>query len=408
MVLIHEVFKLHQGPKIQSFQLYMNHMYREKMVDYWVNISLSKEVEELELNFALAFTPYTLPPNLLDSESLRILKLTNCHLHIPSQLTGLGFLNTIILKIVNVTEEFIQELFKNCLFLENMGLTRCRGITHLKIFAGNLKRFKWLKVENCHKIVKMHIDAPTLCTMYYSGDLEAFTMGNLLRLKDVTLKIDKEGFFPFIGIEKFMFAISHVHVLTTTSKFVKGLSPRLVDRNLEEVLPFCFWNLRELELFMNGSLCGPFNVVTFLNKCHCLEKVTINLEGHYFYLGFYWDAHESQSLKELNISLKSLEFVRINGFNFEKPVKKLVKFILEKAEHLKTLILDTTTNSGSHIVAATLATYDQLRRTSLNQLSFRMKKQTGNALDLGFLSFRLWDSPWTMLQYECIAIYGLN
>ncbi|KAF5728955.1 hypothetical protein HS088_TW21G01111 [Tripterygium wilfordii] len=246
------------------------------MVDYWVNISLSKEVEELELNFALAFTPYTLPPNLLDSESLRILKLTNCHLHIPSQLTGLGFLNTIILKIVNVTEEFIQELFKNCLFLENMGLTRCRGITHLKIFAGNLKRFKWLKVENCHKIVKMHIDAPTLCTMYYSGDLEAFTMGNLLRLKDVTLKIDKEGFFPFIGIEKFMFAISHVHVLTTTSKFVKGLSPRLVDRNLEEVLPFCFWNLRELELFMNGSLCGPFNVVTFLNKCHCLEKVTIN------------------------------------------------------------------------------------------------------------------------------------
>ncbi|KAF5742238.1 hypothetical protein HS088_TW09G00282 [Tripterygium wilfordii] len=363
IVIINKVFQLHQGPKIKSFQLYMNHTYMELVVDSWIKISLSKEVEELNLDFSQGSNPFTLPTNLLDSESLRILKLTNCNVYSPPQLKGMVFLHTIILKVVNVTEKLIQELFKNCLFLETMGLNRCREITHLKILAGHLRRFKWLRVENCPKIVKIHVHAPTLCTMYYSGDIEEFTIGNVLKLKDVTVKIDKGGFLPFVGIERFMFAISHVHVFKTSSKLVKALSPRLVDGNLEEVLRFCLWNTREIELFMDGSLCGPFSVVTFLNKCPCMEKITINLEGHYFYLGFYWEKHEGQSLEQLNLSFRSLKVVRINGFkSSEMPIKKLVEFFLEKAEHLHTLILDTTTNSGSHIVAARLPTYDLLDR----------------------------------------------
>ncbi|KAI3409287.1 F-box domain-containing protein [Psidium guajava] len=118
--IINHVFRAHVGPQLHSFKLYIDPTDIEPMVTKWIEISISKGVEELDLSFIAArIEPFLLPRNLIDVESLRILKLTFCEIDFPPNLTRLRLLDTLILKKVEIAAEMIETLILNCTLLDS-------------------------------------------------------------------------------------------------------------------------------------------------------------------------------------------------------------------------------------------------------------------------------------------------
>lgn len=58
---------------------------------------------------------------------------------------------------------------------------------------------------------------------------------------------------------------------------IQGICPKLVNGKMRE-MQFFFWNLKEFHLLMEGATyCNPFDIVSFLKNCPCLEKIFIDV-----------------------------------------------------------------------------------------------------------------------------------
>lgn len=58
---------------------------------------------------------------------------------------------------------------------------------------------------------------------------------------------------------------------------VKGLTTRIRDGAFRDI-KFCFWNLKEFQLFMEGtSYCNLFDIASFLKNCPSLENLFIDV-----------------------------------------------------------------------------------------------------------------------------------
>lgn len=78
-------------------------------------------------------------------------------------------------------------LFNNCLLLESIGITKCRAMAHLKIYAQNRKKFKVITVGDCAFISRIGIDAPTLRLFHYCGHTFIFKFAHVLQLNDMII-----------------------------------------------------------------------------------------------------------------------------------------------------------------------------------------------------------------------------
>ncbi|KAH7545916.1 hypothetical protein FEM48_Zijuj01G0144900 [Ziziphus jujuba var. spinosa] len=338
--IVNRVFDSHMGSKIQCLRLYFDPTGSEFMVLNWIKKSTEKGVEELDLDFLQARDPFNLPWNFLDVESVRILKLWYCVINFPTQLKGLRLLSTVILRKVDLNQTLIETLIQHCALLETLDLTQCDGIRELKVLAGTLKRFKVLKVGNCFDMFKIDIDSPTLRSLYYHGPVRDLKVANPSQLKDVMLNFTpSKGFIRSSQVENLVSDISRITLFTTTSTFLEGLTTRIREGVFRD-LHYCFWNLKEFQLFMEGaSYCNLCDIASFLAKCPRIEKLFIDLNEFSFECGLYWELHQKQLLDKYSAFFYCLKFIKVKGFKFQKHELELVRYFLGKALLLKTLVL---------------------------------------------------------------------
>ncbi|XP_057497483.1 putative FBD-associated F-box protein At1g61330 [Actinidia eriantha] len=341
--VINRVFNQHLGPKIDIFHLCFDPTGVEALVEYWLKRVTLKGVEELDLDFTRGDVPFKLPSHLFEGESIRSLKLTHCRLNLSTQLQGLSFLKTLVLRRVNIKSIQIATIFANCFLLEGIELLRCFGTLHLEIFARRLKKYKQLVVRDCD-ITSIAIDAPTLSTLSFCGKACHFGFYSpMLKLDEVVLNFTptRSGFPRFCLVKSLMISISTVNILKVSSAFLEKLSPKLTNGTFVEG-HFFLRNLKEFHLISEGmSYINPYDIVSLLKNCLNVERVFLDVSmlGEFpFENGLYWKMHGKPKLEKCNPTFPSLKKIMVKGFKFEMVELEMLKFFLNKAKFLESVI----------------------------------------------------------------------
>ncbi|OMO76543.1 hypothetical protein CCACVL1_15572 [Corchorus capsularis] len=336
--IVDRVFALHLGSKIQTFRLVFDPTEVEVTVENWIQICIDKEVEELDLDFGLAVTPYRIASDFEDVNTIKILKLCCCELELLPTFRGLNSLTTLIFRRIEISAESLGTLFSYCLLLESVELVKCRRIGHLRILAQNLTRFKALKVGDCTSLTQIDVDSPTINSIYYMGRLISFEFPSIPQLKDIILNFKpRRAINKFFRDGSYLSDITHVPVISTSTTLIEDLSPGL---NVEGALQLSFVNLRELQLFMAGAMyCNLYDIAHFLKRCPRLEKLFIDLRGFNFETQEVWELHQRELIERDIHLLRNLEYVKMEGFKCEEHEMEVVKFLLERAIVLETLVL---------------------------------------------------------------------
>ncbi|KAJ6377088.1 hypothetical protein OIU76_026119 [Salix suchowensis] len=304
--VVNKVFDRHEGSSILRFRLCFDPDREELLVEKWIRKSIEKGVEELDL-------------------------------------------------------EFYQN-GNNCSFLETLDLAQCHRIFHLKIFAQ--KKFKVLRVGDCQEILRIYIDAPNLRSFHYSGHVCFIKFNVVPQLKDVMLNFrPSKGFTETFRVRNLVYDLYPIQVLTTTSTFLEGLSPKFIGGKLRE-MQFFLGNLKEFHLIMEGAIyCNPYDIISFLKHCPGLEKIFIDLNDFCFVRGPYWELHNRQSFQKYSLSFDSLKFIKLQGFKFQKDELMLVRFLLERAISLEKLVLVTPKSRHGKVFTPDLQAYYQHLRS---------------------------------------------
>ncbi|XP_061979685.1 putative FBD-associated F-box protein At1g61330 [Populus nigra] len=337
--MVNKVFDQHAGSSILSFRLSFDANGEGFLVEKWIK----KAIEELELFFyviGINFEgggPVKLISDVYDIESIKILKLSFCQLDLPLKFKGLHFLSTLVLRKITVTPTLIDNLFLNCLLLETLDIAQCYRIFHLKISTQNLKKFKELKVGYCPGVLMIDIDAPTLHAIHYCGHVCFIKFTNIPEVKDVMLNFGpSKGFTGTFQVRNLVYDLYNIRVLTTTSTFLEGLTPKFMGGTLTE-MQFSFWNLIEFHLIMEGAMyCNPYDFVSFPKNCQYLEKIFIDLNDFNFVGGPYWELRNRQAFEQSH-----------------KDELLLLKFLLGSAPGLEKLVL-ITPNKSRRVKVVTL------------------------------------------------------
>lgn len=217
--LVDKVFDSSKAPKIQAFCLNIDPTGLQPQIEKWVQICILKQIEELEFQFLRHFF---CPSRFLDIQTLRILKLVNCTIQLPSVLTGLKFLNTLVLRQLGLTENQLETFVSHCKLLETLDLSECYTIRVVNVRAREHKNFRTLKIACCPDVNGINIDVPSLRSVFFCGVVMRIKLATLLPLKEAFVNIlPSRGYLQSHLIEPLVFEFFHVTVLSTSSTFVE-------------------------------------------------------------------------------------------------------------------------------------------------------------------------------------------
>ncbi|CAB4306340.1 unnamed protein product [Prunus armeniaca] len=344
--ILNHVFESHRGDEIKSFRLHFDPNAHELHLPEWVRKCIQKRVQELDLDISQPKQEpsFPLPPRFLDVESLKVLKLSYSVFQLPPDIKGLSLLTTLVLRRVDITPKIIQTILDRCALLETLDMGQCHGFRLLRIHAQKQTRLRVLKVGNCRAEVRViEIDAPSVGSLYYSGSISNFRVisQSLLFLKEAMLYFKPlKGITNPLQVERLASSISNnVELLTITSTFLEGLSPRIVDGVLREK-QVSFRNLKELQLIMeNPSYCNAGDIASFLKNCPRLEKLFIDADEFTFDGGAFYELHQKPLLDKHSALFKHLKLIKIMGFRFQPCHLDLTRFLLGKAMSLEYMFL---------------------------------------------------------------------
>ncbi|XP_059639328.1 putative FBD-associated F-box protein At1g61330 [Cornus florida] len=332
MTIVNHVLNSHTGSKIQRFRLYFDPANVGTLVEYWIKMVTSKDVEELDLDFTEARDPLKLSYDLLDVESIRVLKLAYCVIDLPPKLKGLCLLKTIVLEQVDADPILIKTLLSNCLLLEFLNLVQCSKIFDLNVFGVNLRRFKVLTVRNCYDISMINIDAPTLRAFHYKGVVHNINFYSPMpKLNDVTINFDARGFPMVFQISDLLIGFSTVAVLTVSSTFLEGVSQRYEDGNLKQPQMYLY-NVREIHLWIEkSSYINPYDIASLLKNSPHLERIFIDFGEFSFEPRLYWELHGKKKFGMCTPFFESVRFIKLVDFKLGSLELEMMKFFLKKA-----------------------------------------------------------------------------
>ncbi|KAF7803548.1 putative FBD-associated F-box protein [Senna tora] len=323
VALIQRVFDSNIAPEIQAFCLYIDPDGVQPTIEKWLQICVSKQIQELELKFHGQFC---LASRFVDIQTLRVLVLIHCEIQLPRVLTGLQFLNKLVLRQMEMTEQKIEALVAQCKLLGTLDLSECWKIRVLRVTH---KRLTTLKIACLPDVAGIHMDVPNLRALFFCG----FVMTIQFATKPLHLKEAFANFLPSrvymepSKIEHLAIDFSNVTVLTTSSIF--------------------------LEVYMaGGSFCNPYDIATFLNSCPHMEVLFMDLNDYNYEFGMFWKLYHQPLFESFPYNLTSLKCVKLAGFQFQEYEVEVVKMILRKAVNLKALIFTTPKNNPSSIASS--------------------------------------------------------
>nr|ABD32495.1 Cyclin-like F-box [Medicago truncatula] len=179
-------FMMHyQGAMIHSIRVNfpLGDQHRD-VIDKLISKGIAKGAKRIELlfsnetnyttDFIFEGEPYKFPFTLLsDTYSLTHLHLEKCLLVAPMDFSGFKNLRTLVLHIIDVSQDMFRGLFSNCIHLVDFTLDNCNFISDIQITSSTLFH---LNIVNCGISIqerkKIDISAPNLSSFQYSSCID--------------------------------------------------------------------------------------------------------------------------------------------------------------------------------------------------------------------------------------------
>ncbi|XP_058755347.1 uncharacterized protein LOC131628533 [Vicia villosa] len=229
-------------------------------------------------------------PFLSDNDSLTYLHLQNCLIAAPMEYFGMKNLRTLVLHQVPLKQNMLQDLFLNCIHLENFTLNECTLKSDQKIISSTLLHLK-IKCGNIWNRRNIDIIASNLSTMEYSSyfrspNFRPSNYGYSDRLHTVNIKSHMLSKFSCSSskISKF---VDLYELKNVTTMVLEGLNECLQT----EVIPHLFSKDLRLEdvtfkncLFTRDlKIVSPklrhLGIINCCDKSHYSYKILINIDA---------------------------------------------------------------------------------------------------------------------------------
>lgn len=164
-------------------------------LDRWLHISVKSGIEVLNLTMYpfMDDSYYSFPSSVLSDTAaaslIQSIFLMYCAFRPKSTLGCLKRLKSLDLSMVRITDEGLGHLLSKCFALERLVVNGCSGIIFLRIPC-TLQHLKILHITTCETMHVIEIDAPKLCTLYYSGGpLVEISIKSSSQLKNVSFLV---------------------------------------------------------------------------------------------------------------------------------------------------------------------------------------------------------------------------
>ncbi|KAM0840304.1 hypothetical protein ACQ4PT_059761 [Festuca glaucescens] len=308
-------------------------------LDCWLKIAVTPKIEELTLVLRpwTEEIKYNFPCSLLSGVSgntLRHLRLDRCVLR-PTSGLAMKSLTMLHLCKVRITGDELGCLLSHCFALEQLRLRYCDDIICLAIPC-LLQWFSFLKVFKCVNLQMVENKAPNLSSFSFSGNQIQLALGESLTVKK--LKLRHKGAIGY-AIDKLPSDVPNLETLTihTFSETVNAPIVCIKFLHLKFLtLHTCGWDIfHEYDyLSLVSFLDASPSLVTFV-----LHICDVQVSKKYKY---EWLQGYPSSLRQMpERHHGNLKNVKITGFCLQKSIIELTLHILETAQSLECLTLDT-------------------------------------------------------------------
>ncbi|CAN0912277.1 FBD-associated F-box protein At1g61320 [Linum grandiflorum] len=224
--------------------------------------------------------------HIFQIQTLEVIRLKFVDLGMPIndfQITGLRFLKVCSMNKLNINVVILNALLINCTKLEIVEIIDCNTPDRLRLSAGNLTKFRKIRLANCRALEDITINAPSLTTLHYSGQLITFNFEHCENFNDFLLDLKSTRwsnvYINHLLLDKLMSNLLTTEVLTTTSILVERLSAKFAKRRMTDMLYF-FLMVKEINLTMERSKrCNLFVMAYFFRKFPVCERLFIDVRG---------------------------------------------------------------------------------------------------------------------------------
>ncbi|XP_024969999.1 F-box/FBD/LRR-repeat protein At5g44980 isoform X1 [Cynara cardunculus var. scolymus] len=161
--------KLEPMHNIQKFKLSLSQLSPKLKlrINEWISASINKDVKELEIHVEEKKKRHYMLPNIvLTAKTLTSLKLYGCKLD-GKGVIDLRNLKELSIKNAYVNADVIQGFVQGCPLVEDLRLVHCTGIGRLQI--STLHKLSRVELHECHGLVCVHIELPSLLRFLYWG-----------------------------------------------------------------------------------------------------------------------------------------------------------------------------------------------------------------------------------------------
>jgi hypothetical protein len=225
---VNSIVRHHAGTGMKSFVIkhnLNNHKYASYL-DRWLYFAVSSGAKELALDlcprrlFHHRYVQYTFPSSNFAAPRptcVEHLKLCYCHLRQPASFVGLGNLRTLYLRLVHITQEDLESLLNCTLSLEQLMLSDCPQLDHLKI-SGMLCKLSHLDIRLC-RLNTVEIRAQNLVTFNYCGGSQFNTIlceGALLKNAHFVLDTGDAADYAFSKLAPLMPNLQKLYLVGST------------------------------------------------------------------------------------------------------------------------------------------------------------------------------------------------
>ncbi|KAL8542230.1 hypothetical protein ACS0TY_003190 [Phlomoides rotata] len=334
---VNSFFSNYSTDSAERFKLYYDATAETPQVTSWIEKAVALKVTEFELDFTPSKRKFTLSYHLVNAESIRVMKLINCELHLPFESKGLRSVRELTFQDVRARPCLMHSIFVNCVSLRTLKLIKCSSVFS---FMASGKALETLVMKDCSDVHSVIINSPSLSTFLYHGKMTVFNFYCVLRLNDVVLDIAHPRSFQVLTRRnEMMNSLTRVEALTVSSTFLEGLSARFEGHKYKDT-SFLLMKLNEFHLIVAPeSFVNPSDVAIFLRKCPYIERVFIDLGKNAFGSSLQWETFGRKYLREWQIVIPYLKHVKIKGFTGKELPIVMARFFLKNAINLRSLVL---------------------------------------------------------------------
>ncbi|KAG5532599.1 hypothetical protein RHGRI_027032 [Rhododendron griersonianum] len=300
---VEKILLLHSGP-IRKFDLRLPEIIRVNFcsdIDRWILFLSRNGIKDLTLCSTIDM-PYKMHSCIYSCRELTRLKLVNCILKPPSELSGFQYVIRLHFQRTTFGDNTLGPLLSRSGLLERLTIKYCSGIGHLNINAPNLNSL--FIIDNNGLESLSFVDTPNLRCFF----------GSLC---------DKMGKTP--TLMEFLVALPRVSKLNLDGFFLELLAAGGSPRNL----PATFTLMNSLSLA--DVEFGDFNVfsctICLIQSCPNLKKLT-------FWFSINESTYEEQVVNYLEAptymdqTLTKLLYVTMHDLVGLKPQLLLIKLLL--------------------------------------------------------------------------------